>query len=251
MVSDLQPRAAVTVPRVDVPKASDVLAHQLRERILSGDIPQGAALPPERELVAQTQLSRATVREALRILEVQGLLRIKAGRAGGAFVRQPDSHSVAQSVQLLVRGRRIRLEAVHETREAVEPGIAGLAAARRTAADLADLEQANSDIADAGADLPAFLDANVRWHVAVANASHNELLAAFMQAISQTIYRATEYEEFVDDAVQATALRAHRTITDAIRAQDPDAASRRMARHVHGFAAALLATDPRKAIPLP
>ena len=77
-------RSNVVLTPVDVPKAADVLARDLRERILSGELPEGVALPAERELVKQTQMSRATVREALRILEVQNLLRVKAGRAGGA-----------------------------------------------------------------------------------------------------------------------------------------------------------------------
>ena len=79
---------------MEVPKASDVLANGLRERILSGEFPEGTPLPPERELVTQTRMSRTTVREALRILEVQGLVRIKAGRAGGAFVQRAVLKSV-------------------------------------------------------------------------------------------------------------------------------------------------------------
>src|SRR5205807_9560367 len=65
------------------------------ERILRGDFPEGTALPPERELVSQTRMSRTTVREALRILEVQGLVRIKTGRAGGAYVYRPGEESMA------------------------------------------------------------------------------------------------------------------------------------------------------------
>ena len=76
-------RHGVRLTPLQVPKSSDVLADDLRERILRGDFPEGTALPTERELVSQTRMSRATVREALRILEVQGLVRIKTGRAGG------------------------------------------------------------------------------------------------------------------------------------------------------------------------
>jgi GntR family transcriptional repressor for pyruvate dehydrogenase complex len=82
-------RPPVRLTPLPVPKASDVLADDLRERILLGEVPEGTALPTERDLVAQTHMSRATVREALRILEVQGLIRIKTGRAGGAFVQKP------------------------------------------------------------------------------------------------------------------------------------------------------------------
>src|SRR5580700_1110769 len=105
-------RSAVLLKPVDVPKASDVLAAELRERILSGELAEGAALPPERELVKQTQMSRATVREALRILEVQGLVRIKTGRSGGAYVYRPGHDSMADSVNLLIRARQIRIPAL-------------------------------------------------------------------------------------------------------------------------------------------
>src|SRR6201998_1992076 len=105
--SDSAPtRSSGVVKPVGVPKAADVLARELRERILSGELAEGVALPAERELVKQTQMSRATVREALRILEVQNLVRVRAGRAGGAFVQRPTTKSMASSVTLLIRGRQ-------------------------------------------------------------------------------------------------------------------------------------------------
>src|SRR6516164_8494855 len=131
---------------VDVPKASDVLAGELRERILTGELAEGDPLPPERELVKQTQMSRATVREALRILEVQNLIRVKTGRAGGAFVQRPTTKSMANSVTMVIRGRRIRMAALLETREAIEPACAQLAAKYRTDADLERLDKANKAI---------------------------------------------------------------------------------------------------------
>jgi DNA-binding FadR family transcriptional regulator len=233
---------------VDVPKAPDVLARELRERILSGELREGAVLPAERELVKQTQMSRATVREALRILEVQNLVRVKAGRAGGAFVQRPTTASMANSVSMLIRGRQIKLADLMETREALEPFCAELAAAKRTEADLATLDLANEAIADPGADLSRFLQANLDWHVGVAIASHNELLIGFMTALSQAIYMGTENPAFVDDSVRAVTARAHKSITRAIRDKDAEAAGRRMRRHVHSYAAAVLKVDQRDSI---
>src|SRR5258708_2994790 len=141
-------RSRVRLSPVEVPKASDVLAGQLRERILNGELVEGTPLPAERELVKQTQMSRATVREALRILEVQNLVRVKAGRAGGAFVQRPTTKSMANSVSMLIRGRRIKLVDLMETREALEPFCAELAARNRTDDDFAVLGKAHRDIAD-------------------------------------------------------------------------------------------------------
>lgn len=234
-----------------VPKASDVLATELRERILSGEFPEGTGLPAERDLVIQTKMSRTTVREALRILEVQGLISIKAGRTGGAFVQQPGEEAMAATVNLLIRGRQIRLAALLQTREAIEPFCARLAALNRTDEDLADLDEANRLIAEATGDLSGFLEANVEWHVAVARASHNEILSGLMNALSRAIYAATEDESFVDVEVRRTAVRAHETITAAIRAEDPDAAARRMTRHVHSYAEEVLQRDTRVDIDVP
>src|ERR1700747_630467 len=86
-------RQPVRLTPLPVPKASEGLADDLRERILLGEFPEGTALPTERDLVAQTQMSRATVREALRILEGQGLISIKTGRAGGDYVQTTDDGS--------------------------------------------------------------------------------------------------------------------------------------------------------------
>jgi GntR family transcriptional regulator, transcriptional repressor for pyruvate dehydrogenase complex len=243
-------RRAVRLAPLQVPKAPEILADELRKRILRGDFPEGTALPPERELVTQTQMSRATIREALRILEVQGLVRIKTGRAGGAYVSRPGQDSMAESVDLLIRARRIRIPALLEAREAIEPFCAQLAAKHRTDEDLGRLEAANVAMAAAGT-LAEFLQANVDWHVAVAVAGQNELLTGFMRALSRAIYAATDNQGFVDDDVRQTTLRAHRTVTKAIQAKDPEAARRRMSRHVHSYAEAVMEVEDRTAIEVP
>jgi DNA-binding FadR family transcriptional regulator len=90
----------------------------------------------------------------------------------------------------------------------------------------------------------------VDWHVAVATASHNEILTGVMLALSRAIYTVTNNEGFVDDEVRAITVRAHRSVTRAIRERDPDAAVRRMSRHVHAYAAAALEVEDRTEIPI-
>ncbi|MFF5254522.1 FadR/GntR family transcriptional regulator [Streptomyces leeuwenhoekii] len=234
-----------------VPKASDVLAAEVRERILSGEFGEGTALPPERQLVEQTGLSRATVREALRILEVERLVEIRPGRGGGAFVHRPGRESLANTVRLVIRGQQIRLEALHETREAIEPACAALAARRRTERDLADLDAAHADLIGAGEDVPRFLRANIQWHNAVARAGGNELLIGFLDALSASIHASTDLERFMDARVRRLTARTHARITEAIRAGDAEAARRRMSRHVCGFARAAAEVDDRERLDLP
>ncbi|MET8976606.1 FadR/GntR family transcriptional regulator [Streptomyces sp. NPDC004539] len=234
---DAEPRSAVPkFGTLTVPKASDVLAAEVRERILSGELSEGTLLPAERQFVEQTGLSRATVREALRVLEAERLVEIRPGRGGGAFVQRPGRESVAGAVQLVIRGQCIRPDALHETREAVEPACAALAAVHRTDADLAELDAAYRELTSAGSDVARFLRADVHWHDAVARAGRNELLIGFVSALSEAIHAATGLEPFLDTGTREATVRAHAGVTEAIRAGDAEAARRRMSRHVCGLA---------------
>lgn len=224
-----------------VPKTSDVLAGELRRKIISGDLPEGASLPPERELVAQTGLSRSSVREALRILESERLVTTRPGRFGGSVASRPGDETLGRSVSLFVHGRGISLQALMQTREAVEPSLAALAARNRSAEELQQLVDVTGRVEEAFDDTPLFLRENVNWHCAIANASHNELLRAFMYSISSMVYKATAMENFATEAVRRQVIQAHRRILEGITAQDADVAERRMARHLAAVRVALQA----------
>ena len=227
--------SAIAVKRLAVPKASEVLAAHLRETILRGELAEGSPLPTERELSERSGLSRASVREALRILESEGLIQTRPGRGGGASVKQPTADAIARSVGLYVRGHRIRLRELSETREAIEPAIARLAALNRTDEDLAPLAEAQARLKASMSDRRAYLEANLDWHMAVAGASHNVPLVGFMTAISAVIHSGTKIEPFDTDEVRRLTIAAHDRIQAAIVAGDAAAAERRMARHVRAY----------------
>lgn len=224
-----------------VPKTSDVLAGELRRRILTGVFAPGASLPAERDLVTQTGLSRGSVREALRTLEAEHLVTTRPGRHGGSVARQPGDDLLAKYVGLFVHGRGISLTSLLQTRDALEPTLAALAAANRTDSEMQLLLDATQRVESAYADIPLFLGENVKWHCTIALASHNELLRAFMVAISNLIYQATSIDNFATDDVRLVVIEAHRRIVDAIVAQDADAARRRMTRHLAAVTAAMQA----------
>lgn len=228
------PSGPIALTRVKVPKASDLLANELRERILSGDFAEGAGLPAERELVTQTGLSRTTIREALRILEVQGLVRIRAGRSGGAFVQRPGEQAMANTVEHIIRGQRIDPAALLVTRQALEPYCAELAAQNRTTAQLAVLEGATALSLEAGHPIDRVLEANADWHMAVARASGNELLAGLMIALTHGAYD----EHILDEDLERSGAADHAAITEAISAQDHLRAGSLMRRHVAAFSQA-------------
>jgi DNA-binding FadR family transcriptional regulator len=218
--------------RVNVPKASDVLAQELRQRIRSDALKVGEVLPTERALVAQTGLSRASVREALRILEVEGLIEIRTGRSGGARVRRPGSDDFGRHLDLFIWGRNVSFEELHEVREALEALAAEGAARRRTESDIAMLTAKTEALEAAVDDHPRYLAANLQWHLAVAHASHNDLVIGMMSTLSNAIHQATAIEAFNSREVGEATVKIHRRILAAIVAGDADAARRRMRRHV-------------------
>lgn len=214
-------REQIVLSTMKVPRASQLLADQLAEHILSGEFVEGAGLPPERALVEQTGLSRTTVREALRILEVQGLIKVRAGRAGGAFIQRPGEQAMANTVEDIILGREITRAALLDTRRAIEPFCARLAARTRTDEQLDELDATVESI-------------NGDWHVAVSRASNNLLLAGLMVALTVGIHAATD-EDLVDTDALGRAVDSHEAVTDAIRLRDEDAAERAMERHAHVF----------------
>jgi GntR family transcriptional repressor for pyruvate dehydrogenase complex len=221
-----------------VPKTSDVLASELRRQILTGMLPPGASLPAERDLVIQTGLSRGSVRDALRILESESLVITRPGRYGGSVANKPDDESLKRSISSFVHGRGITLLSLLQTREAIEPSLAALAAKNRTGDELQRLFDVTERVENAFLTPPEFLRENVEWHMAIAAASHNELLRAFLHSISDMVYKASAIENFATADVRNQVMHAHRRILEAIVAQQADVAERRMTLHLAALTAA-------------
>lgn len=230
--------APLKLAPIVVPKTSDVLASELRRQILTGALPPGTSLPAERELVIQTGLSRGSVRDALRILESESLVITRPGRYGGSVANKPDDESLKRSISSFVHGRGITLLSLLQTREAIEPSLAALAAKNRTADELQRLVDVTERVENAFLTPPEFLRENVEWHMAIAAASHNELLRAFLHSISDMVYKASAIENFATDDVRKQVMHAHRRILEAIVAQQADVAERRMTLHLSALTAA-------------
>ncbi|MET0164142.1 MAG: FadR/GntR family transcriptional regulator [Vicinamibacterales bacterium] len=239
----------VIVKRISAPKPYDVLADQLREAILRGEISAGEALPPERELVAQTGLSRGSVREALRTLVGEGLVQTRPGRFGGNVVTLPGKESMANAIAQFVRGRKLPLRTLQETREALEPALARLAAVHRTDEDLLELKSLHDDLIASVGNFQEFALANIKWHNAVARSSRNELLAAVLYSISYGVAVSTMTEEYDTMDTRKQVIGIHSRIIDAIEARDADLAEQRMRQHI-GATHARATAPGTAAIPL-
>ena len=228
-------RTAAILTPVVVPKASDVLAARLRDLILNGALAPGDPLPAERDLVIESGLSRAPVREALRVLEAEGLIATRPGRTGGSIVTLPGRASVARSVEQFVRTHGVNLEALLDCRLAVEPMLAKLAAANRTPVELEDLERIHASFVASVKNVATYKRVNLEWHLAVARASRNEPLTAVMEAISTPILNASRDRHVTTPEIRRAAAKAHEAIMRAIREQDAKAAFAGMERHLSAY----------------
>jgi len=188
----------------------------MRAMLASGEWEVGTRVPPEPALAASLGVSRNTVREAVKALAHLGILQVRRG--DGTYV------VATTEMQALMRRQLDRVDFEHllEVRHAIEVRAAALAAERRTADDLATLDaiMARRRAAVAAGDGPAFVDADVDFHVAVVAAAQNPLLAELYDGLVETL-RAS-----IDDPGDADVLAAeHDAVLAAVRAGDPAAAA--------------------------
>src|SRR5579884_2872621 len=134
------PMAEPIFAPVTVARASSAIADQIRTAIVTGRLKAGDRLSPERELAEQFGVSRVTVRDALRSLEAMGLIEVKVGARGGAFVTAPTGRQVAQTMSDMIMLSATTPEEIVEARLLVELGTVTLAAQRATAEDMYALE---------------------------------------------------------------------------------------------------------------
>lgn len=208
---------------------------QLRERILSGSIPAGDRLPSETTLAESLQVSRTTVREALRSLAASGLITKVSGKGGGSFVNGVDHLSLGStlhsSMSAILQLGRIDYGDVSRVRHLLEPQAARLAAQHRTRNDLRRIRAAvdRGKVVQVGQKEVAELDAE--FHTAVAEASGNRLLAAFVAGLNGFTHPTVAQRLTPETGSEGG--RQHAAIYHAIEKGDAAGAERAMQRHLN------------------
>lgn len=206
------------------------LYEQLVERLLSlveeMHLSPGDRLPPERELASGLGVSRASVRQALIVLEVQGLVAVRHGE-GAILLEARPRDTVLHAVTAHTR----RLTEVIEAREALEVKLAALAAERRTEDDLRTIDRALADMEQEIDRGERGLVGDERFHGAVTAAARSGLLADLMGEISAAI-RESRIESLSQPDRPEQSLASHRAIADAIRRGDAEDAAEAMGDHI-------------------
>ncbi len=220
-------------------KVTEEIVRTLQGRIGRGDFKPGDQLPPERQLAELFQASRGSIREALRALEIGGLIHSRQG--GGNFVA--DSLPSALTVPLgnYLERQRQTLVDLYEARQMLEPRLAFLAATRATRADVERIRQAlDRQAQDLEAeDLDTAYDADRGFHLAIAEAAHNQTFIRLHNYLSDLVSESRR--EVVDSpSRRQRALVDHRAIYEAVAAGDGPAATAAMLQHLKVLEALLV-----------
>lgn len=211
---------------------TDAAITHIKEMILNGELSPGDRLPPEKELSEKLGLSRSSLREAVKALELIRVLDVRRG--DGTYVTSLEPGLLAEAMGFVVDLHRDSsvLELL-EVRRILEPSAAGLAAQRRDEEHLAALEESISHV-NARTELPELIEHDLQFHSIIAQSAKNSYLETLLDALSSKTVRARVWRGLTqDNAVQRT-LDEHQAILAAIRNADADLARALVTAHISG-----------------
>jgi len=239
-----QPAAADE--KVRSPRVFEAICDQVRQQLSSGALRPGDKLPAERELALQTGSSRTAVREALRSLEMAGVIRLQKGVKGGAFIREGDPAVVTRSFGDMVHLGRISLEDLTESRVILLDAVLRLACERGREQDFDALEQS----IDRTEELTRLnrLDERrlqlVNFYRLLAQATRNQVMVIIVDAVTDILLRILQRDGAVP---RQETVKAHREIVRCLRRRDAEKAIQLMHKHFKALHAYLFEAEARGA----
>lgn len=209
-------------------KVYELLAERMLWQISQRQIKPGDPLPTERDLMQVYRVGRSSVREALRILESRGLIK---STGTGRFQVADYGNPLSSSLSFLLRVEEGGLRDLFEVRKTLEVEAAGLAAARRTDQDLALMAAAIEEMTAGLASQERYIEADLRFHLAVAAATRNRIIPVMMHAIRDQLQRALASIYHIPGSPQRS-IGQHREILEAITSGSEERARERMREHL-------------------
>lgn len=201
------------------------LVHERRLKV-------GDQLPPERTLCTLLSASRPSVREALRVLESRGLLRIQVGARGGAFITVPSNHKAGQGLVDLLRTSSPSVAAVTEARAVLELGVLPLACERATSEDIEDLRRI-VDAERTASELGTYESGeSINFHVRLIRCAGNQVINLLEATLHDAVLESIKITQSDPHVNRRRGMTEHKQLIDAIERRDPDAAVRIMRTHL-------------------
>ncbi len=217
---------------VNVGRVSQVIVDQVRLLLREGRLTPGDRLPSERELCERFGVSRVTVREALRVLEAGGLVDIRVGARGGAFVTTPDPTKLGEGLADLIHLSRLTAANVTEARTIVELGIVPLVVERATEEDLAELEELCRRAQAALEDDRYTMEMSADFHVRVAASTHNPGVEMLVRSFHGPLLMSLKEAKVAEPLMGHRGAEEHLAFVAAVRERDVDRATEIMRVHI-------------------
>jgi DNA-binding FadR family transcriptional regulator len=214
------------------------IADELRRRILAGDYEEGDLLGHEPGLIEQFGVSRPSMREALRILETEGLISVARGVQGGVIVHRPDKRLTARTAAIVLQYRNVSLADVFEARTILEPAaVRKIAKARNHEGFAATLRARIAEQRDAIDDPVRFAEANARFHEDLVAMAGNETLSIVVEMLGEVVTRAVAEVSRLEveggsTATRRRGVRSQEHLADLIEAGDAEAAEQHWQTHM-------------------
>jgi DNA-binding FadR family transcriptional regulator len=233
---------AVADGDVRLPKVAELVAGEIRRRIINGDVQAGDPLPNEAELTTLFGVSRPTLREALRLLESDGLIEVKRGVRGGPRVRVPDATVTARHAAMLLQMRGTTLEDLVGARMIIEPAAVRALAKQASKGDVRALKEAHQNELDAGEDYDLNAHHATLFHALLIELVGNQTLTLLNELLIgiQDMENRTVVDRLPDDEARAVVSRArkeHAALIKRIEQGDAVGAEALWVRHLKGTAA--------------
>nr|WP_283251034.1 GntR family transcriptional regulator [Rhabdothermincola salaria] len=223
------------------PRVAELVAGRLRERILDGDIPDGGLLPSQEKLLVEFKVSKPSLREALRILETEGLLTVRRGKIGGAVVHVPEARDAAYNLGLALQAKKVAIDDVGQTLRQLESACAGMCAARpdRNEAVVPVLRRHNAAARDLLHDELAYVEEMAEFHESIVGLCGSPTMQVVAGAIESLwlahvrtwAQRVSERGDFPDADYRRKGLEEHELMADLIEAGEVDAVTRLASSH--------------------
>ena len=199
---------------------SDQIADLIQKRILEDNLAVGTGLPSEVEMSQEFQVSRSVIREALRILEISGLVNIKKGPTGGIFVSNGYHAPIIRSLNNLIVSGEVTVDHLFDARLLIEPHIAGQAALNADDEDLKKFEALFEDSAVHLDDAVRLKQNNLEFHLLLARASGNPVLAVMLESVFELLAERTL--SFVDLDLERKFYKIHKAIFEVVAQRQPE-----------------------------
>ena len=218
--------------QVDRKRYSEQVIESIKTEILSGRFAVGDKLPGEKELTQSFKISRTVVREAIRVLEESGLVEIRKGPKGGAFVTNVFHKPMSNSLKSLVDHGEISIDHLFGVRLLIEPHVAAEAAVKATTSDLESLWALIDESSSHQDDVELLKRNNINFHLLLAKAAGNPVLSILMESVISLLVELTQNFSHLRSGQEH--LRAHKQLLSAIEQHRPAEASALIAEDISG-----------------